>query len=74
MGSPTFMWKTGYPEMANLKRVRTSRPKHSDTSLSREWRINVANNKKYIYIYIFLSLEAAFVCYLVEMLTHCFCV
>ena len=40
------MWKTGDPEMATPKRVRTSRPKHSDTSLSREWRINMANKKK----------------------------
>ena len=38
-GTPTFMWKTGDPEMATPKRVRTHRPKHSDTSLSREWRI-----------------------------------
>ena len=44
-GRPTFMWKTGDPEMATLKRVRTYRPKHSDTSLSREWRINMANKK-----------------------------
>ena len=40
------MWKTGDPEMATPKRVRTSRPKHSDTTLSREWRINMANRKK----------------------------
>ena len=40
------MWKTGDPEMATPKRVRTYRPKHSDTSLSREWRINMANKKK----------------------------
>ena len=40
------MWKTGDPEMATPKRVRTHRPKHSDTSLSREWRINMANKKK----------------------------
>ena len=33
------------PEMATPKRVRTYRPKHSDTSLSREWRINMANKK-----------------------------
>ena len=44
--SSTFMWKTGDPEMATPKRVRTYRPKHSDTSLSREWRINVENKKK----------------------------
>ena len=43
-GRPTFMWKTGDPEMATPKRVRTYRPKHSDTSLSREWRIKMANN------------------------------
>ena len=42
-GRPTFMWKTGDPEMATPKRVRTHRPKHSDTSLPREWRINMAN-------------------------------
>ena len=45
-GTPTFMWKTGDPEMANPKRVWTHRPEHSDISLSREWRINMANNKK----------------------------
>ena len=45
-GTPTFMWKTGDPEMATPKRVQTNRPKHSDTSLSREWRINMANKKK----------------------------
>ena len=39
------MWKTGDPEMATPKRVRTYRPKHSDTSLSREWKINMANKK-----------------------------
>ena len=32
--------------MATPKRMRTHRPKHSDTSLSREWRINMANKKK----------------------------
>ena len=41
-GRPTLMEKTGDPEMATPKRVRTHRPKHSDTSLSREWRINMA--------------------------------
>ena len=40
------MWKTGDPEIATPKGVRTHRPKHSDTSLSREWRINMANIKK----------------------------
>ena len=45
-GRPTFMWKTGDPEMATPKRVRTYRPKHNDTTLSREWRINMANKKK----------------------------
>ena len=30
-GRPTFIWKTGDPEMATPKRVRTYRPKHSDT-------------------------------------------
>ena len=44
-GRATVMWKTGDPEMATPKRVRTYRPKHSDTSLSREWRINMANKK-----------------------------
>ena len=32
--APAFMWKTGGPdtsEMATPKRVRTSRPKYSDT-------------------------------------------
>ena len=41
-----FMWKTGDPEMATPKRVRTYRPKHRDTSLSPEWRINMAHKKK----------------------------
>ena len=48
-GRPTFMWKTGDPdisEIATPKRVRTYRPKHSYTSLSRELRINMANKKK----------------------------
>ena len=40
------MWKTDDPEMVTPKRVRTYRPKHSDTSLSREWRIDMANKKK----------------------------
>ena len=43
---PTFVWKTGDPEIATPKQVQTYRPKHSDTSLSREWRINMANKKK----------------------------
>ena len=43
--APAFMWKTGDPEMVTPKRVRTYRPKHSDTSLSHEWRINMANKK-----------------------------
>ena len=49
-GRLIFMWKTGDPdnsEIATPKRVQTSRPKHSDASLSREWRINMA---KKIYI------------------------
>ena len=46
MGRPTFMWQTGDPEMATPKRMRTYRPKHSDTSLSCEWRVNMANTKK----------------------------
>ena len=41
------MWKTGGPdisEMAIPKRVRTSRPKYSDTiRFPREWRINMNN-------------------------------
>ena len=46
------MWKTGDPGMATPKRVRTYRPKHSDTSLSREWRINMANKKrKHFYVF-----------------------
>ena len=48
MGRLTFMWKTGDPdisEIATPKRVRTC-PKHCDTSLSREWKINMANKKK----------------------------
>ena len=36
--------------MATSKRVRTRRPKHSDTSLSREWRINMANEKKKVIV------------------------
>ena len=40
------MWKTDDPEMATPKRVRTHRPKHGNTSLSREWRINMGNRKK----------------------------
>ena len=44
------MWKTGDPEMATPKRVRIHRPKHSDTSLSREWKINMANKKKKKYV------------------------
>ena len=40
------MWKTGDPEMATPKQVRTYRPKHSNTSLSREWRINMVNKIK----------------------------
>ena len=46
-GRPTFMWKTGDPEMATPKRVRTYLPKHSDTSLSRKWKINMANKLNY---------------------------
>ena len=45
-GRPAFMWKTGDPEISTPKRVRTYRPKHSYTLLSREWRINMANKKK----------------------------
>ena len=48
----SLCWKTGDPEIATPKRVRTYRPKHGDASLSREWKINTANKKK-IYIYIF---------------------
>ena len=45
-GCLAFMWKTddrATSEIATYKRVRTYRPKHRDTSLSREWRINIAN-------------------------------
>ena len=45
-GSYVCVWKTGHPKMATSKRVRTYRPKHSDTSLSRGWRINMVNKKK----------------------------
>ena len=45
-GRPIFMWQTGDTEMATPKRVRTHRPKYSDTLLSRKWRINMANKKK----------------------------
>ena len=59
MGRPTFTWKTGDQEMATPKRVRTYRPKHSDSSLSREWRINMANKEKKILLLQFaLSLAA----------------
>ena len=40
------MWKTGHPKIATPKRVRTYRPKHSDTLLSREWRVCMVNKKK----------------------------
>ena len=46
------MWKTGDPEIATPKRVRTYRPKHSDTSFSREWRTSMANSKK-IFFFVF---------------------
>ena len=46
-GTPTYMRKTGDRKMATPKRVRTYRLKHSNTSLSREWRINMANKKKF---------------------------
>ena len=42
-GTPTFIWKTGVLKTATPKRVRTYRPKHSDTSLSRQWKIIMAN-------------------------------
>ena len=45
-GCPTFMWKTSGPEITTPKCGLTIQ-KHSDTSLSREWRINIANQKKY---------------------------
>ena len=41
MGRPILTWKTDDPEMATPKRVLTYRPRHSDTSLSRKWRINM---------------------------------
>ena len=34
-GRPAFMWKTGDPEIATPKRVRTYCPKHSDTVIPR---------------------------------------
>ena len=40
---PHLYVKTGNPEMATPKRVQTYHPNHSDASLSREWRINMAN-------------------------------
>ena len=43
------MWKTGDSDTSKIatpKRVLAYRPKHRDTSLSREWRINMANKKK----------------------------
>ena len=40
-GTPHLYVEDIDPEMATPKRVRTYRPKHSDTSLSREWRINM---------------------------------
>ena len=45
-GTPHLYVETGDSEMATPKRVRTYCPKHSDTSLSCEWRINMANKKK----------------------------
>ena len=55
--TPHFMWKTDDPEVATPKRVRTYRPKHSDTSLSREWRINMAkkNQKNIIFSFVWYS-------------------
>ena len=46
MGRPTFMWKTGDPEMVTPKRVGTYRPKHSDTSLFRGGQIWQIKEKK----------------------------
>ena len=40
------MLKTGDPEIATPMQVRSYRPKHSDTSLSSEWKINMENKKK----------------------------
>ena len=48
-GRSTFMWKTGDPEITAPKRVRTYHPKRSDTSLSCEWRMNMAYKKKGIF-------------------------
>ena len=45
-GRTTFVWKTGDPKKATPKRLQTFCPKHSDTSLSRKWRTNIANQKK----------------------------
>ena len=55
---PTFMWKTGDPEIATPKRVRTYRPKQSDTSLSREWRINMANTPFFLDFSVLLTWSA----------------
>ena len=41
-GTPHLYVEAGDPEIATSKRVRTYRPNHSDTSLSREWRMNMA--------------------------------
>ena len=45
-GTPHLHVEERYPEMETPKRLRSYRPKHSDTSLSREWRINMVNKKK----------------------------
>ena len=63
-GRPTFVWMTGDPEMATPTRVRTYGPKHSDTSLSRDWRIDMANKKifngNYLQDCIFLKKRASY--------------
>ena len=58
------MWKTDdrdTPEIATLKRVLTYRPKHSDASLSREWRKNMANKMKWHFCRVAV-LQKYFVC------------
>ena len=44
------MWNTGDLEMATRKRVWTYRAQHSNTSLSRKWRINMTNKKKTVLV------------------------
>ena len=48
-GTPHLYVEDRWPEMATPKRVRTYHPKHSDTSLFREWRINMANKNFFLF-------------------------